>query len=243
MRQGAPILLALAAACGGTRVPAGTGTAAGAQAGRRIAIYSEGGAIVVDRRWIEVPAGESRIELADLAATMVPASLTMRALGGPGALELGERTFDPGLARAPAAIEAILGEAVGRNVEIVRAGAVLRGRLTAVRGGEMVIAQGGSLHTVPWRDADAIAVAGRRRVGKPALVARVSAERAGRHLVELVYAAEGLSFTASYAVKLSAGIAEVRPSAEVENAISTLDGVAEVAVIGIPDSRKRAGAR
>ena len=216
----AAILLALAAACGGNRAPAraGMGPGARAVAGRHIAIYSEGGAIVVDRRWIEVPAGASRIELADLAATMVPASLTMRALGGPGALALGERTFDPGLARAPAAIEAILGEAVGREVEIVRAGAVLRGRLASVRGGEIVVAQGGSLHTVPWRDADAIAVAGRRRVGRPSLSARVSAERAGRHLVELVYAADGLSFTASYAVKLSAGIAEVRPSAEVANA-------------------------
>jgi hypothetical protein len=175
---------------------------------------------VVDRRWVELPAGESRIELGDLAATLTPGSLTMRAVGGPGPLELGERTFDPGLARAPAAAETILGEAVGREVAIDRGGAVLRGRLVAVHGGEIVIEQGGSLRTVPWRDADGLALAGRHRVGRPALVARVTAPRAGRYLIELVYAADGLSFAASYAIRLrGAGAgAEVRPTAAVDNA-------------------------
>ena len=213
-------LLALVAACGGTRAPEDREAASGAAPapGRRVAIYSEGGAIVVDRRWIELPAGDSRIALGELAATIAPASLTMRALGGAGDLVLGERTFDAGLARAPGAAEAILGEALGREVEIARGGAVLRGRLVAVRGGEIVIEEKGALRTVPWRDADALAVSGRARVGLPRLVARVDAPRRGRYLVELVYAADGLSFTASYAIRLRGGTAEVRPAAEVANA-------------------------
>ncbi|HEU5060746.1 MAG TPA: hypothetical protein VFU21_29650 [Kofleriaceae bacterium] len=218
MMRRALVLLALAA-CGGTRAPDGGGArAAEPRPGRRVAIYSEGGAIVVDRRWLELPAGDSRIELGDLAATVEPGSLTMRAVAGPGPLALGERTFDPGLARAPAAAEAILAEALGREVAVDRGGAVLRGRLVAVRGGEIVIAQGGSLRTVPWRDADGLALAGRRRVGRPALIARVTAPRAGRYLVELVYAADGLSFAASYAVRLRGGGAEIRPTAAVDNA-------------------------
>jgi hypothetical protein len=218
MRTALALLFALAA-CGGTRASGGE-TARGAvpAPGRRVAIYSEGGAIVVDRRWVELPAGESRIELGDLAATIAPGSLTMRAVGGPGALELRERTFDPGLARAPAAAETMLGEALGREVAIDRGGAVLRGRLVAVRGGEIVIEQGGSLRTVPWRDADGLALAGRRRVGRPALVARVVAPRAGRYLVELVYAADGLTFAASYAIRMRGTGAEVRPTAAVDNA-------------------------
>jgi hypothetical protein len=219
MRPGLALLLALAAACGGRRAPGREGASGATPApGRRVAIYSDGGAIVVDRRWIELPAGQSRIELGDLAATIAPGSLTMRAVGGPGGLEVRERTFDPGLARAPAAAEAILGEALGREVEIDRGGKILRGRLVAVRGGEIVIDQGGSLRTVPWRDADGLALAGRHRVGRPALVVRVSAPRAGRHLVELVYGADGLSFAASYAIRVRGTSAEVRATAAVDNA-------------------------
>ncbi len=220
LRLASPLLLLALAACGGSREPASAGADGETPApGRRIAIYSEGGAIVVDRRWIEVPAGDSRIELGDLAATIVPASLTMRAIGVPGGLEVRERTFDPGLARAPAAAEAVLAESIGHQVEIQRGGVVLRGRLAAVRGGEIVIQQGRSMRTVPWRDADAVAVGGRRRRGgRPGLLARVSARRAGRHLVELVYAADGLSFAASYAIHVHGRTAEVRPSAEVHNA-------------------------
>jgi len=219
MRLALSLLLLALVACGGSRAQGGAGTGGETPApGRRIAIYSEGGAIVVDRRWIEVPAGDSRIELGDLAATIVPASLTMRAIGAPGALEVRERTFDPGLARAPAAAEAVLADSIGHQVEIQRRGVVLRGRLAAVRGGEIVIQQGGSMRTVPWRDADAVAVGGRRRGGRPGLVARVSARRAGRHLIELVYAADGLSFAASYAIRLHGSTAEVRPAAEVHNA-------------------------
>lgn len=219
MRVGLALLLALAAACGGRRAPGREGAAGATPApGRRVAIYSEGGAIVVDRRWIDLPAGESRMELGDLAATIAPGSLTMHAVGGPGGLEVRERTFDSGLARAPAAAEAILGEALGREVEINRAGKILRGLLVAVRGGEIVIDQGGSLRTVPWRDADGLAIAGRHRVGRPALVVQVSASRAGRHLVELVYAADGLSFAASYAIRVRGTSAEVRATAAVDNA-------------------------
>jgi hypothetical protein len=216
MMRSLALVLALCA-CGGRARPDSEGREPLPAPGRHIAIYSEGGAIVVDRRWIEVPAGDSRIELGDLAATTVPASLTMRALGAGGGLEVRERTFDPGLARGPAGAETVLAGAVGRQVEILRGGVRLRGRMVAVRGGEIVIDDGRSLRTVPWRDADSLAVGGRRRVGRPALVARVSASRAGRHLVELVYAAEGLSFAASYAVRVHGSTAEIRPSAQVEN--------------------------
>jgi len=214
--RSAALLFALVAGCGARAAPDEEPAQSLPAAGRRIAIYSEGGAIVVDRRWIEVPAGDSRIALGDLAASIVPASLTMRALG-PGGLEVRARTFDPGLAGAGAGAEAILAESVGREVEILRGGTWLRGKLAAVRGGEVVVASGGSLYTVPWRDADALAIGGRRRVGRPALVADVRARRAGRRLVELVYTAGGLSFAASYAIRLHGGAAEVRPSAQVEN--------------------------
>jgi hypothetical protein len=217
MMRAVALLLALCA-CGGRARPDSEGREPLPAPGRHIAIYSEGGAIVVDRRWIEVPAGDSRIELGDLAATIAPASLTMRALGAADALEVRERTFDPGLARGPAGAETALAGAVGRQVEVLRGGVRLRGRVVAVRGGEIVIDDGRSLRTVPWRDADSLAVGGRRRVGRPALVARVSARRAGPHLVELVYAADGLSFAASYAVRVHGGTAEIRPSAQVENA-------------------------
>lgn len=211
----ASLLLALAG-CGAQAAPGGEAAQPLPAPGRHIAIYSEGGAIVVDRRWIDVPAGDSRIALGDLAATIAPASLTMRALGPAGSLEVRARTFDPGLARAGAG-EEILRQAVGREVEIVRGGERLRGRLAAVRGGEVVIARGGALITVPWRDADTLAIGGRRRVGRPAVVAQVSARRAGRQLLELVYAADGLSFAASYAIRLHGSAAEVRPAAQVEN--------------------------
>ncbi len=216
--RGAALLFALVAGCASAGAPDGETAQPLPAPGRHIAIYSEGGAIVVDRRWIEVPAGDSRVALGDLAATIVPASLTMRALGPAGALEVRERTFDAGLARAASGADAVLAESVGREIEIVRRGERLRGKLAAVRGGEIVIASGGSLVTVPWREADALAIAGRRRVGRPALVAHVTARRAGRQLVELVYAAGGLSFAASYAIRLHGATAEVRPSAQVENA-------------------------
>ena len=209
-------LLLVVAGCGSAGAPDSETAQPLPPPGRRIAIYSEGGAIVVDRRWIELPAGESRIALGDLAATIVPASLTMRALGPGGGLDVRERTFDPGLARSGSA-GTILAESIGREVEIVRRGERLRGKLTAVRGGEIVVASGGSLVTVPWQDADVLAVGGRRRAGRPALVARVRARRAGRRLVELVYAAGGLSFAASYAIRVHGASAEVRPSAQVEN--------------------------
>lgn len=198
--------------------------------GRRIAVYAQGGAIVVDRRWIDVPAGASRVELGELAATMLPASLTMRVLAGPGPLEVRRRTFDPGLARAPALAEAILAGSIGRPVEIERRGARLRGRLAAVHGGELVIARGGALMTVPWRDADALALGGRRRVGRPTLIAELVAARAGRHLVELVYAADGMSFTARYAIRLRGRSAEVRPAAELANASGLDLGGAQLAL-------------
>jgi len=69
--RAAALLFALVAACGGHAALDGDAAQPLPAPGRRIAIYSEGGAIVVDRRWIEVPAGDSRVALGDLAATIV----------------------------------------------------------------------------------------------------------------------------------------------------------------------------
>jgi hypothetical protein len=203
----------LLVACGGAPGPRGEGGALPSP-GRSVAVYSSGGAIVVDRRWVEVGAGASDIELGGLPARLVPASLTMRALGG--GLAVRARWFDPGLASSPA--ESILAESIGREIEIEAQGARLRGRLVAVRGGEIVLDQRGQLRTVPWRDAGALSVAGRRRGARPSLRARVEAGRSGRHMIELVYATEGLSFQVSYGLRMTERGAELRAWAHLENA-------------------------
>lgn len=175
---------------------------------------------MVDRRWIEVRAGESTVRLDGVANTLEPDSLALRAVDGEVVVR--ERSFDPGLGARDGIGGQVLNDAIGRDVEIDRGGRRLRGRLAAVRGLELVLDDGRSVVTVPIDGVRSLAIAGVTRPARAALRATLSSARAGRHLFEMVYVADGLAFRVIYVVHARVGAgtqatAEVRALAHIED--------------------------
>jgi hypothetical protein len=214
--------LVLALGCGGAGSSSSKATTGPELApGREVTIYQGAGAIVVDRRWIDLPAGVSHIRLRDLPTTLAPDSLALRPLEGD--VSVGERRFDAG---AAATAGHALADAVGHDVELQRAaGAPLRGHLVAADPRTLVLDTAGARITVPLADVVWLGIAGARRSAGPVLDARVTASRSGRRLFELVYGAGALGFSVSYDIDLDTAGADPRVRLRVRAHIDNHSGL------------------
>lgn len=154
------------------------------------------GAMITERREVELPAGGGEVRLSGVAATIDPASVQIRDLTEPGAA-VTEQRFVPGAATPTE----LLARHVGDPVTVVTPRGEVAGVLRAADEGAIVVETGAG-------DQRRLAVMRRDYVqdvrlpagggDKPSLVLRMAGKKPGKHALELSYRATGLAWSADY---------------------------------------------
>ena len=160
-------------------------------------------AVVRETRSVDLGTGESTLRFEDVAATLDPRSVVLRAADDPGTLSVLEQSYLFDLASPQALVERWL----GRGVELVDTDQRLRTRITQAT---LLSTEGGNV----YRIGDRIAVGhpgwlflppnGEEVFTRPTLRWQVANSGAGRRTLEASYAVTGLSWSADYAIVLAA---------------------------------------
>jgi hypothetical protein len=159
-------------------------------------------AVVRETRSVDLETGESTLRFEDVAATLDPRSVVLRAVDDPGTLSVLEQSYLFDLASPQALVE----RWVGRGVELVDTDQRLRTRITQAT---LLSTEGGNV----YRIGDRIAVghpgwlflppSGEEIFTRPTLRWQVANSGAGRRTLEASYAVTGLSWSADYAIVLA----------------------------------------
>lgn len=196
MRRIAAALLLLAPAPAAAAAEAGERTALG------LTVYDQGAALVEDRRRVDLPAGESVLELDGVPRELRPETLV---LGGDSAPAVLERRFDRDLLTPQALLQA----AVGETVTVLRTnpatGAVTSERAEVLAAEEGVVlryADPPRIETgLPERVAYESVPEGLR--ARPTLSLRLDSAEAGPRPLTLRYLTGGLSWQADYVAEIA----------------------------------------
>ncbi len=159
--------------------------------------------VVREARTVDLGTGESTVRFEDVAATLDPRSVVLRATEDEGTLAVLEQSYLFDLASPQALVQ----RWVGRGVELVDTDQRLRTRITAAT---LLSTEGGNV----YRIGDRIAVGhpgwlflpptADEVFTRPTLRWRVANSGAARRTVEASYAITGLSWSADYAIVLEA---------------------------------------
>ncbi len=164
-----------------------------------VTVYTNGLALVRDRRRVDLPEGESRLAFEDVAARMIPASARV----GGRDLRVLERDFEFETISA----QSLLAAAEGHEVDVVTVDSetggqtVRRGRVLGTASGPIIEIDG-----KVWSEPPGILVHDRLPDGlrpRPTLLATLRATADGPRPVDLAYLTEGLDWQADYTVVLT----------------------------------------
>ena len=162
----------------------------------RLTVYNDNLALVSDNRTIQVQAGQSTVELADVPAQIDPTSVHLKGLGSP--LDVLEQNFQYDLASP----DRILQRYLDLPVEAaLKAGELKSGALLSFDGGSLVLRRpDGGVSLVTREEVADLRLPtlpeGLRT--RPTLVWLLQAEKGGATPVELSYLTGGLSWHAEY---------------------------------------------
>jgi len=140
-------------------------------------------AVVRETRSVDLGTGESTLRFEDVAATLDPRSVVLRAADDPGTLSVLEQSYLFDLASPQALVE----RWVGRGVELVDTDQRLRTRIAVGHPGWLFLPPNGE-----------------EVFTRPTLRWQVANSGAGRRTLEASYAVTGLSWSADYAIVLAA---------------------------------------
>lgn len=154
------------------------------------------GAMVSERRELEVGAGGGEVRISGVAATIDPASVQLRDLTEPTAA-ITEQRFVPGAATPTE----LLARHVGEPITAVTPKGEVTGTLRAADEQAIVVEVGAGAErrlAVLRRDyvQDVRLPAGGG--DRPSLVLRIAGKRPGKHAIDLTYRATGLTWSADY---------------------------------------------
>jgi hypothetical protein len=182
----------------GSVVVASSATAAATAADRelRLTVYNDNLALVSDTRTIQVQAGQSNVELADVPAQIDPTSVHLKGLGSP--LEVLEQNFQYDLASPDRILQRYLDQPVDAAL---KGGELKSGALLSFDGGSLVLRRpDGGVSLVTRAEVADLRLPtlpeGLRT--RPTLVWLLQAEKGGATPVELSYLTGGLSWHAEY---------------------------------------------
>jgi hypothetical protein len=200
-------------ACGPSGKPAVAPPPVEVEPGVEVAIYSagtteadarsQGFAMVVDRRRIELPHGVGEIAFQGVPETIDPGTVWFRSFTDPQGTKVLEQSFE----HDGANLGELIREQVGKEIVLVRSDGELRGVLAHVDARGYVLDVGdGQQVTVP---VDRALLGIRLPAGvdlslEPTLMWKLDVARGGEHLVEVVYSAQRVSWWASYAATVDA---------------------------------------
>jgi hypothetical protein len=166
-----------------------------------LTLYAGDLGLVQETRSLDLPAGASTVEFADVPEPIDPGSLLARPADGPP-FRLVERRLEQDLIGPDRLLDLSVGKPVELHTRDERGEQVVTATLLTTRGpiyeidGKIWIGHPGTV-VVPEMPA------GLRE--RPALVLRIEADRAGRRSVEAAYLTGGLGWEATYAARLSPG--------------------------------------
>lgn len=186
-------LFALVVALGSAAIAS---PAAAADRELRLTVYNDNLALVSDSRTIQVQAGQSTVELADVPAQIDPTSVHLKGLGSP--LEVLEQNFQYDLASPDRILQRYLDQPVEAAL---KAGELKSGALLSFDGGSLVLRRpDGGVSLVTREEVADLRLPtlpeGLRT--RPTLVWLLQAAKAGATPVELSYLTGGLSWHAEY---------------------------------------------
>jgi hypothetical protein len=196
MRRSILLLLAVSApALAQNQIPAPSQNAQGDVA---VTIYNNNLGLVQDRRQIDIPAGRSRQEFADVSAQIRPETVTLTGAG----IGIVEQNFDFDLLSP----QALMQKAVGETITLVRinpaTGAEVRERARVLAANGGVVLQIGDRIEVLRDDGLPVRVIFDRVPenlrARPTLSVTVQSQSAGRRPVTLTYLTPGLGWSADY---------------------------------------------
>lgn len=191
-----------------------------AAGGAQLTIYSDGWALVRERRVLPLQPGLNQVSFPGVSHTIVPESVLLRPMGDAAGIRVVSRTFD----RSVATLPGLLKQALGREVWVSRtnpaSGAVERRRATllSVQDGILVSSEGRIESVDPSAiaiDAESVPDAMRH---EPTLVATIEAAAAAHQEFELGYLSAAIGWQADYVIVMSGDASvEIEALATVSN--------------------------
>lgn len=163
-----------------------------------LTVYNQDFAIVREHRIMPLAAGRSEVKFKDVAATIVPETVSFRSLKPAGDAVVLEQNYEFDLVNA----SKLLDKYIDKPISIVtRDGYVLEGKLMSFDEGQIVLDGKDGIQLVPRgrnvKDIRFSELPG-GLLTRPTLVWLVSAKQAGDHLMEVGYRANGVNWRVDY---------------------------------------------
>ena len=171
--------------------------------GVAITIYNEGSALIRESRTLTLEAGMNQVSMTDMAATIDPSSVSIRA-ADPSALRVIEQSYANSLANRDALFAHFAGEVITVTAED---GTVYRGELLYGKGGDLILRgdDGGIVmpNIAEARDIRFPSLPA-SRLTQPTLQWLLHSESGGEQVVDLTYLASRINWRAVYNLLLKA---------------------------------------
>ncbi len=178
---------------------------AGQDGGGRVAltVYNEGSALIRDQRTLSLDEGSNLVMVRDVAATIDPTSVNVRAAGS-AAIQVIEQSYKGNLANRDALFAQFAGEAITVTASD---GAIYSGELLFGRGDDLILREtDGGIVMPNINDARDIRFPRfpEALVTEPTLQWRLQSDAAGEQALEVTYLAGGINWSADYTLLLNA---------------------------------------
>jgi len=165
-----------------------------------LTVYNQNFALVKDRRFMEIPKGVNEVRFTDVASQIEPTSVHFKSLTDPKGCVIQEQNYEYDLVGATK----LLFKYIDKKIKILAAGGtVYEGVLMSYDGDSIVLSQGAtkSLSMVVFKDNIKnidFPELPEGLVTKPTLMWRVSNDKQGRHLTEVTYLTNGVTWLCDY---------------------------------------------
>jgi hypothetical protein len=195
----ATLLLALSAlAASGAALGAPIAIPREAQRDLMVTIYNGNLGLVKDVREVQVPAGVSEVQFADVAAQIDPTSVHLKSLTDPAGLRILEQNYEYDLLSS----QKLLEKYVGRTVRLYQgSGSYLEAKLLSTNGPVYDI--NGQIH-MGHAGQVVLPALPENLVSRPTLVWRLRSEAAAPQRIEASYLTGGMTWKADYVMVLNA---------------------------------------
>jgi len=163
-----------------------------------LTLYADGLAQVRTYQKIDLEEGENEFLLENVAETLDPASVKLRVVSAPEAIQVLEQRYTHDLADP----QQLLRHYVGQTVQVRRDGETLKGTLLGVQGDQLVVQEGREIHLCPEGEV-IVPELSQGLLTTPTLVWTLAAAEGGEQMVEVSYLTSGLTWQPRYDLTLS----------------------------------------
>jgi hypothetical protein len=166
--------------------------------GVSLTIYNQDFVVVRERRFLDLPKGRGNVRFSDVAATIVPETVQFTPLSQPDSARVVEQSYEFDLVSA----DKLLDRYLDRDIALVtREGDTLKGKLLSFDESHLTLQTPAGIDLVPRvgnvKDVRFSALP-EGLLTRPTLVWLLEGKQAGKQLVKVAYAAEGMKWHVNY---------------------------------------------